>query len=175
WTTGQSAGALDFNGTSSFVSVNSAPQLTSVSNNFTLSFWANPRSTHQIDPETTSGFGGTSGQKYVLGPRWYFNGDAGAGISVGTNGISVYEHAADYMPATLVYQATLSGWTHIVLVYQNKQPRLYVNGVLVRTGLTSPMNSVHIQPVHIGAMAYGCFDGKLDEMSIYKDSFTTAD
>lgn len=176
WTTGRAGtGALDFNGTSSFVSVNSAPQLTSVSNNFTVSFWANPRSTHQIDPETTSGFGGTSGQKYALGPRWYFNGDAGAGISVGTNGISVYEHAADYMPATLVYQATLSGWTHIVLVYKNKQPSLYVNGVLVRVGLTSPMNSVHIQPVHIGCMAYGCFDGKLDDMIIYKDSFTASD
>ena len=176
WTTGQAgAGALDFNGSSSLVNVASAPQLTSVSNNFTLSFWANPRATHQIDPETTSGFGGTSGQRYAVGPKWYGNGDAGAGMSVGTNGISVYEHAANYMPATLVYQATLSGWTHIVLVYKNKQPKLYVNGVLVRVGLTSPMNSVHIEPVYIGGMGYGYFDGKLDEMTVYKDSFTLTD
>ena len=175
WTSGQTGGALDFNGTNSLVNVTSGPQLASVSNNFTLSFWANPRATHQIDPETNSGFGGTSGQRYVVGPKWYDNGDAGAGISVGTNGISVYEHAAGYMPATLVYQATISGWTHIVLVYKNKQPKLYVNGVLVRTGLTSPMNSVHIEPVYIGGMAYGYFDGLVDEMTIYKDSFMLTD
>ena len=175
WTTGQSGAALDFNGTSSIVNVTSSAHLTSVSNNFTLSFWANPRATHQIDPETTSGFAGTSGQRYAVGPKWYDNGDAGAGISVGTNGISVYEHAAGYMPATLVYQATLTGWTHIVLVYKNKQPSLYVNGVLVRVGLTSPMNSVHIEPVYIGGMGYGYFNGMLDEMTIYKDSFTLAD
>jgi hypothetical protein len=175
WITGQAGAALDFNGANSLVNVASAPALVNLSNNFTLSFWANPRATHQIDPETTSGFGGTSGQKYVVGPKWYSNGDAGAGISVGTNGISVYEHAANYMPATLVYQATLTGWTHIVLVYKNKQPKLYVNGVLVRTGLTSPMNSVHIEPVYIGGMGYGYFDGMLDEMTIYKDSFTPSD
>ena len=176
WTTGQvGTGAMNFNGTSNVVDIVSSPALSNVSNNFTLSFWANPRSTHQIDPETTSGFGGTSGQRYVVGPKWYGNGDAGAGISVGTNGISVYEHAANYMPATLVYQATLSGWTHIVLVYKNKQPKLYVNGVLVRTGLTSPMNSVHIPPVHLGGMGYGYFDGMVDEMSVYKDSFTLTD
>lgn len=175
WTTGQAGSALDFNGSSSQVTLTSSAQLASVSNNFTLSFWANPRATHQIDPETTSGFGGTSGQRYAIGPKWYSNGDAGAGISVGTNGISVYEHASNYMPATLVYQANLSGWTHIVLVYKNKQPKLYVNGVLVRTGLTSPMNSVHIEPVYIGGMAYGYFNGLLDEMTIYKDSFTPSD
>jgi hypothetical protein len=176
WTTGRvGTGAMDFNGATSYATVNSAAPLVSISNNFTLSFWAYPRSTHEIDPEVTGGAAGVYGQRYVYGPNWYSNGDAGAGVSVGTNGISVYEHAATYMPATLVYQATLSGWTHIVVVYKNKQPKLYVNGVLVRTGLTSPKNSVHIQPWNIGGTSYGYFDGKVDELCVYKDSFTAAD
>jgi hypothetical protein len=176
WTAGRvGPGALDFNGTSSSVTVNSAAPLVNISNNFTLSFWAYPRSTHEIDPEVIGGAAGVSGERYVFGPNWYSNGDAGAGVSVGTNGVSVYEHAATYMPATLVYQGTLSGWTHIVVVYKNKQPKLYINGVLVRTGLTSPKNSVHIQPWNLGGTSYGYFNGMLDEVCVYKDSFTPAD
>jgi hypothetical protein len=164
--------ALDFNGSNNYVTVNSAPALTEVINNFTLSFWAYPRAAHQIDPESTSGYGGVSGQQYVYGPNWYNNGDAGAGVSVGTNGVSVYEHADNYMPATLVYQAALSGWTHITVVYQNKRPKLYVNGMLVRTGLTSPKNNVHIQPWNLGGTSYGYFNGLVDEVRIYKDGLT---
>lgn len=176
WTTGRvGTGALDFDGTSGNVTVNSSAPLANISNNFTLAFWAYPRATHEIDPEVAGGASGVSGQRYVFGPNWYSNGDAGAGVSVGTNGISVYEHAATHMPATLVYQGTISGWTHIVVVYKNKQPKLYVNGVLVRTGLTSVKNSVHIQPWNIGGTPYGYFNGMVDEMCIYKDSFTPSD
>lgn len=173
WVTGKAGPwALDFNGTSNSVALNTTPALGDLVNNFTLSFWANPRSAHQIDPETTSGFAGTSGQQYVFGPAWYDNGDSSMGVSVGTNGVSVYEHAANYMPATLVHQATLSGWTHIAIVYQNKQPKLYINGVLARTGLTSPMNNVHVQPLYLGGHPYGYFNGTIDEVRIYRDGLT---
>ena len=39
-----------------------------ITNTFTIAFWAYPLGTHQIDPESTSGGSGTSGQKYVIGP-----------------------------------------------------------------------------------------------------------
>ena len=48
--------------------------------------------------------------------------NAGAGISVGTNGISVFEHGDNYLPSLLVYDVPLTGWDHVVVVYENKSP-----------------------------------------------------
>jgi RHS repeat-associated protein len=163
WTTGQTNAALSFDGSNDQILNNGAD----VTNNFTISFWAQPTTTHQIDSESTSGFGGTSGQRYMLWPFWNNNGHAGAGVSVGSNGVSVYEHADNYMPALLVYSGSLSGWTHVTVVYENKQPKLYLNGTLVRTGLTSPMSFVHLNPAEIGGDVYGYYAGKLDELRIY--------
>src|SRR6185436_1994060 len=78
-------------------------------------------------------------------------------------------HATDYLPSPLVYETPVTGWTHIAVVYQNRQPRLYVNGVLVRTGLTSSMNSFpSAQFADDGrGFGYGFYSGLLDEVSIY--------
>jgi hypothetical protein len=170
WSPGKvGTNALTFNGTSDYVSVASNTSLTSIVNNFTVSFWANPNQsyTHEIDPEGTWGIDGVYNQRYLFGPYPYTDGTAGAGISIGSNGVSVYEHAGNYMPATLVYQAPISGWTHVTLVYQNKQPRLYINGSLVRTGQTSPMAAVHINPLNLGGFSYGYYAGQVDDVRIY--------
>jgi RHS repeat-associated protein len=168
WAAGHTGGGLNFDGIDDYVSVVRTTSVSAVADDFTLAFWVSPRSPHEIDGESTEGYAGVAGQRYVWGPHKEPNGEAGAGVSVGTNGVGVYEHADDYMPATLVYQTTISGWTHIALVYENKQPRLYVNGVLVKTGLTSPRAHVRIQPEEVGGMSYGHFDGQLDDVRIYR-------
>lgn len=178
WGTGKiGAGALSFDGVNDRVSMTNTASITSISNNFTLAFWVEPRATHQIDAETTTGGAGVAGQRYVWGPNWFNNagGGAGAGVSVGTNGVSVYEHAANYMPAPLVYQASLTGWTHVAVVYENKQPKLYVNGALVRTGLTSPRTAVGIIPWGIGGADYGYLDGQLDDLRLYNVALTAGE
>ena len=170
WSSGLiGSGSLDFNGTSGYVSVPSpSSALSSVSNNFTISFWANPRSAHQIDSEGVTGIAGVSGQRYVFGPSNSANStDSGAGVSVGTNGVSVYEHGAGYMPATLVYQGAVNGWTHVAVVYENRQPKLYLNGQLVRIGYTSPKAVVKATPWNLGGNVYGYFDGKVDDVRVY--------
>lgn len=167
------AGALSFDGVDDRVIVSGTSALTSLANNFTVSFWAYPRSTHEIDAEGYV-WGGTSGQKYALGPR-QSGPDAGAGVSIGTNGVSVYEHGDNYMPASLVYQGQLSGWTHITLVYENKQPRLYINGALVRTGITSQRANVFMYPQEIGGMVYGYYDGQLDDIRVYSRALNSTE
>lgn len=177
WSSGViGAGSLNFNGTSGSVSVNASSSLSSASNNFSISFWANPRSTHQIDSESTTGVAGVSGQRYVFGPTASGNAsESGAGVSVGTNGVSVYEHAGGYMPATLVYQGAVSGWTHVAVVYENRQPRLYLNGQLVRTGVTSPMATVKVIPWNLGGNSYGYFDGQVDDVRVYNRVLSTGE
>ena len=153
----------------------------SITNDFTMAFWVNPTVPHEVDVQSTSGSDGTSGQHYAIYPAKgniaWSNGHAGAGVSVGTNGISVYENANNYMPPLLVWAGSVSGWTHVAVVYQAKQPRLYVNGVLVATGLTSTKSSIHPglrssggppnSDGGLGGGQLGWFAGGIDEFRVY--------
>jgi len=174
WTAGHAGAALNFDGVDDMVTDSG---LSNVTNNFTISFWTQPGAAHEVDNESTSGWSGISGQRYAIWPDHCSScsTDAGAGISVGTNGVSVYEHADNYMPATLVYSASLSGWTHITVVYENKQPKLYINGSLVRIGLTSPMSFVHFNPFLIGGGTYGYYAGKLDDLRVYNRALSASE
>jgi hypothetical protein len=100
---------------------------------------------------------------------------AGSGVSVGTNGISVFEHAPSYLPSLLVYNATITGWTHIAVVYSNRQPTLYVNGVAVQTGLTSARSSSPSTLLGEDGSGYGYYSGLLDEVSIYNRALSATD
>jgi hypothetical protein len=97
------------------------------------------------------------------------------GVSAGTNGISVYEHAGGYMPPILVYSGSVTGWNHAAVVYTDKRPKLYLNGVLVRTGLLSNMIYIHPYPLYIGNMTYGSFSGKIDEFRIWNRSLSATE
>ena len=71
-----------------------------VSDNFTMEFWALPTLARG---EKGSIYPGNTGQRYVLHPSHGtldLGGDphAGVGVSLGTNGVAVVEHADSYMP-----------------------------------------------------------------------------
>ncbi|WP_454861350.1 glycosyltransferase [Peribacillus frigoritolerans] len=143
-----------------------------IKNTFTIEFWAKPEVTHEIDKESTRGILGTFGQRFAITPVYgaYRDDDssrAGIGVSVGTNGVSVYEHTKNYLPATLVYKASLSGWTHIAVVYNNKTPTLYINGQFARAGITSAMRTVVPSGVFGGVNPYGFYVGGLGEVRIW--------
>ena len=119
----------------------------------------------------TVGFPWNTTQRYAITPELR-DGGAGAGLSVGVNGISVFEHSASNLPSTLVYDTSINGWTHIALVYENKTPKLYVNGVFVRTGLTSPQAHVYAPKTLGDWYSYGLFYGGLDEVALYNRALT---
>ena len=152
--------------------VNSSTRLfTSVADNFTVEFWANPTSAHLSSAtESTTSYPGLSDQKFAIEPPYGGSSTAGMGVSVGTDGVRVFEHAAGYLPPLLVWNSTVSGWTHIAVSYINKQPHLYINGQLVHTGLMSPMD--HVYPGNLigsGTFSLGesAMDGELDEVRIW--------
>ncbi len=143
------------------------------SNSFTMAAWVRVYNTHEIDIETTASTSGTSGQEYLFGAA-HGGTNAGAGVSMGTNGISVYEHGSSYMPATAVYNpgntTTIgTGWNHVAVVYDNKTPTIYLNGRKVRGGLTSPRPSV-LSPVSFGGGPYGYIQADVDDVVIYNEA-----
>ncbi len=156
--------------------------------NFTMSFWAKPTATRESTPESNSNvMDGAGVQRFAIAPVNFYNlGYLGAtaGVSVGTNGISVIEETTmdygaityGYMPSLLVYDSPtpLTGWNHVVVVYNNKQPSLYLNGTLVRTGLASTQFEVY--PAAVFAFGNerqtGSYSGQLEGITIHKRALT---
>ncbi len=144
------------------------------SDTFSFGAWIKTSVPHEVDAEVTDQFGGVNGQKYAVEAR-HQGANAGAGLSVGTNGIAVYEHGDNYLPGVAVYEGEIGeDWNHIMVVYDNKQPTLYLNGKAVRTGQVSPRPSV-VAPRRFGGMAYGYFEGWMDEIQVYSRALTEAE
>lgn len=165
-TEGKWGKGLRFNGKDDSVIMNSMG-LRAVSDNFTLAFWADAEGARALTPEATAGISGTSNQRLALAALQFSesSGKAGVGVSAGTNGISVFEHAVNHLPSPLVAELDLAGWNHIALVFRDNQPSLYINGKHTRTGLKS---TKHLYPVfNLGGMEYGWFQGALDDIRVY--------
>lgn len=96
------------------------------------------------------------------------------GVSVGTNGVCVVEHADNYIPVLLQWSGTLTGWNHIAVVYTAKQSVLYINGVYTATGFTSPRLQVAASYTTVGGGGYGYYSGQLDELRIWNTSRTAS-
>jgi len=177
--------ALVFDGLNDWVAP-SVGDIPTITNNFTFEMWVNPTATHKIDTEANTGIAGVT----VAGPDYhryaiypYHRGsttDCVAGISIGTNGVSVYEHWSGNITPLLVWSGAINGWTHIAVVYTNKQPSLYVNGVLVRTGLTSGRTNICPSTLlggwgtNIGS-GYGWYQGAMDEVRIWNRALTLSE
>lgn len=144
------------------------PLFENLRDSFTIEFWVKPEENIQICPETTHGAYGTVGQKYVIGPG-HGGGEnqAGVGVSVGNNGICVFEHTHNYLPAVLVYETLLIGWNHVAIVYNNKQPSLYLNGKYKKSGLVSPVAHVLASGTFGALRPYGSFVGDVAEISFW--------
>lgn len=142
--------------------------LNEIRNSFTIEFWVKPADTIHLDNEAITGISGISGQRYVIGPGRGEKGNAaGVGISVGTNGISVYEHSSYYLPALLVFPISITDWTHISIVYREKTPYLYINGEFKKQGLTSPKERVYVSGFIGGYEPYGYFVGFIRDLKIW--------
>jgi hypothetical protein len=169
---GQMGYALGFDGSDDYIVVGTTGRPTDT---FSFGGWFKTSVTHEIDTQETSGYGGVYNQRYAFDPQHGGDLNAGAGLSIGTNGVSVYEHGSDYMPATAVYETELGDdWNHIMIVYDNKRPTIYLNGRAVVTGFSSP-RAVVSAPIQFGGMAYGYFEGMMDEVRIYNRVLSPAE
>ena len=164
--------ALQFDGINDGVDMGAA-KFPTVTNNFTMELWVKPGKARSNTVESTSGFAGITNESYAIFPElgsvaYGTTTHAGAGISIGTNGVSVVEHTAGYIPTLLVQDVVLTNWTHVAVVYSNRQPFLYINGSFVKSGFVSPKAFVHASvALSEWTTGYGPFKGQLDEVRIW--------
>ena len=153
---------------------------TRVQNTFTIEFWAKPEGIREVDRESRHGISKTLNQQFAITPVFGALGDgdssrAGVGVSVGTNGVSIYEHTINHLPATLVAAASLNGWTHIAVVYNKKRPSLYINGQFIKRGLASKKKTVVPSGFFGGLDPYGFYVGGLEEIRIWSTAKTQSE
>ena len=174
WVNGRFGKALSFDGIDDRINWGYSGE--TPEDNFTMMAWVKTSTAITLHSESNTGTSGTSGQRYVFYPAHGGEGCpwAGAGISVGTNGIIVAEHCAAYAPPIAVYSGNIgSGWNHIAVTYTNKQPRIYLNGKLVRTGYTSTQSSVRA-PQSSGN-GWDFFVGTIDDIRIFDRSLSNSE
>jgi hypothetical protein len=140
------------------------PSPLSLSNNFTLDFWARPSADATLLSEASSGTAGTTGQRRLLavdqaGTTWG-SGHAGMGVEVALNGIEVIENATSFAPCVLSWKAELTDWVHVTVVCSNGVPLLYVNARYVHTGVAGAKSFVHPSVGVFGGNSYGYFAGR---------------
>jgi hypothetical protein len=166
-------GFLSFNGTNQ--SANRTYENIGT-NNFSLDVWARPTATITVNAQATSGTTGLTGQRYLLFPAQSAT-NGGAGISLGTNGLSVYEHGNAYLAPLLSHAVAISNtiFTNIVIVYTNKLPSLYINNVFIKNGFTSLRASVFYNSGEFIAGQYGLFSGAVSSVKIYNKSLSASE
>ncbi len=143
-----------------------------VQNDFSVSFWAKPVSTQNMYSQSYSN--APMYANYLIGPEWGGTSNwGGFGIALGTNGIMLMEHGHGYMPCLLSYSANLSGWHHYTVTFTNHAPKLYLDGTLVRTGISSQRSYTRLSH-EIGSYVYGSYSGHLDELCVFNSPLSQA-
>ncbi|MBR4654923.1 MAG: SUMF1/EgtB/PvdO family nonheme iron enzyme [Kiritimatiellae bacterium] len=160
-------------------------ELLLVKDTFTFSCWFKTFETTVLKGETTSGtdYNGKNFLVYPAQPNIYLSGYVGVGLKAGSNGLNIYEHGGGYKAAVLKYETAIdASWHHaVVSVSENGAPKLYLDGVFVREGLSSSRTKCIMLSVDsngdysLGKTQYGCFDGSIDDLRIYNRALSAAE
>ena len=173
WTTGQVGNAVDFDGTDDYITVADADIFDVLdSAKFTLSGWFN-RDTFTTDDTITAKSNGQAASD--TGYNAYIDDSTDKLTFVANDGTDQYK-----LESTSTFTAT--GWHHYALVWNESgasQTDLYIDGVAenaTATGTFANVNSMaNSVALRVGAEsdAGNPFDGKLDEIRLYRRAFSS--
>ena len=139
---------------------------------FSYELWARPTTPLADCAESNSGTCGI-GLPWAVYPENGSNSDppgesaAGIGIAIGTNGVCVGQHAFFVAGCLARADAVIDDWTHVAVVVENKTPRIYLDGVLTRTGIASDKQFVFASWSYLNYSIIGTYTGDLDEVTVY--------
>ena len=117
-----------------------------ISNSFSFSLFVKPNSEENI---YNQGFVGNTGNftpnNCVIHPvHGAVFGDpsqnAGVGFYVGSNGIMIVEHSHNFIKVSLSHEIVINDWVNIFISYENKLPKLYINGEFIKSGVSDIRN-----------------------------------
>jgi hypothetical protein len=113
-----------------------------VFNSFSISFSAKPEINILLNPAFIMGSISHPWTEFyaiypAAGKKLYGEGHAICGVTVGRNGVAVWENVAGTPELVLPAAVSISGWSHIVITYNDGIPSVYVNGKLVQAGKKS--------------------------------------
>jgi GT2 family glycosyltransferase len=141
--------------------------LTNLKNTFTYEFLVLPESVHRIDKQSRKKPAEVNGNNYIIGPgKGESDNDAGVSVSVGLNGITIYEHTKKSIYAVLVHEAIIKDLTHIAIVYDDREPQLFINGKFVKKGERSPKTYIYPSGM-IGGQPGLFFNGDINEIRLW--------
>lgn len=109
---------------------------------FTISVWVKPE-TDDLLPSVTGPAPATQRPlvNYVVyppaGEDLFGKRHTAAGLLVARNGVVVFERDKGIPSAVMIAPLSITSWTHFALVYTGGVPSLFVNGILVKTGVKS--------------------------------------
>lgn len=172
WTTGQVGNAVDFDGTDDYITLADSDILdVTDSTNFTLSGWFN-RDTFTTDDTITAKSNGQAASD--TGYNVYIDDSTDKLTFVANDGTDQYKLES-------VSTFTATGWHHYALVWDESgatQTKLYIDGVaenVTATGTFTSVNSMaNSVAFRVGSEsdAGNPFDGKLDEVRLYRRAFS---
>lgn len=152
----------NFTGTQGYT-LNSNKYLT----NFTVEFEAKPTQTITLTNAGSLTPNGASYNKIILYEHHGGNtGNAGLGLSLGTNGAMAIIHKTGAYVSVLKYEGDLSAQHRYRLSVSNNIPKLYIDGKLVATGVQYSTYNVYMVP-SVGKGNYGAYQGFANNFVFY--------
>lgn len=154
---------------------------TGVSNEYSFMIWVRPNRTVTAVSESTLCNGAVSVPMANSNQNWAFipptgtSTTLGVGVSVGTNGIFVANHAGNLLISRASVSRQLTGYQCIVVNQKGNVMTLYVNGKLERTISNYCVSSQKkIEPlVELGGNLYSTnFSGVIDDFAIWNRVLT---
>lgn len=123
---------------------------------FSLSLWAKP--------ETFA----AAGRGFLLYPGAAEKGKSSIGISMGQNGIRIYERQGNRSIPIIEHLQPIEGWTHIALTYNQGIPILFLNGKLTATGNRSAYDCQPAIDIPMSEEQYaGSFEGDQTQTELF--------
>lgn len=113
-----------------------------IQDNFSIAMWVKPESDVMLNTNNPMGYIAHPWTEYYAvypsyGKQMYGVGHTACGLAIGRNGIAVWENEKGYPVLKLAVEKSISGWSHVCLVYKDGAPLVYVNGELAVSGTRS--------------------------------------
>lgn len=167
---------MKYNGVSLFPAIGNVVKQDSLSVNFSITCWIKPEVDIAMTEEQE--LGDMRARFFAIypleGERRHGKGHSSLGLSVGRNGVVVYERTI-HNKAVYRNPRPLSGWTHFALVYQDNTPHLWINGVYAGAGTTSD-TTVHFETSHSDLLCKAdAYEGGLCDLCVHPYSIDKTD